>query len=92
LRCDIVVLGCLVSKSPRRCRSGFPYPRAGFGRVHIRGINVCIPSIVIVSAASSHHLAFTPEDEREAPVPRSSSIGDMRKPDNVVDFMVSIRI
>jgi hypothetical protein len=92
LRRDIVELGCLASKSSCRCRSGFPCPRTGFGgRVHIRDINVRIPGIVIVSTALSH-LAFTPEDEREAPVPRSSSIGDIRKSDSVVDFVVSSRI
>jgi hypothetical protein len=58
--------------------------------VYIRGTNVCILGIIVVSIALSQG-AFAPEDEREAPVQRSSSIDDMCKPDNVVDFMVSSR-
>jgi hypothetical protein len=57
----------------------------------VRAPSLAIPGIVVVSAALSH-LVFAPEDEREAPVQLSSSIGDMHKLDSVVDFMVSNRI
>jgi hypothetical protein len=48
-------------------------------------------SIVIGPTALSR-LAFAPEDEREELEQHSSSIGGMREPYNVVDFMVSSRI
>jgi hypothetical protein len=38
----------------RHCRFGFLFPRVVCGgRVHIRGINVCIPGIVVDFVVSS---------------------------------------
>ena len=47
---------------------------------------------IIIGPTALSRLAFAPEDEREELEQHSSSIGGMREPYNVVDFVVSSQI